>query len=335
MSEALLEISLRRLRRRLWTERIVFMTVLASVGGAWLYPTAFPSVWAAYVDGKPVVALRDRGAMEAALAQVKRAQAGSSQGVAFLQQVKVDRANPRKVEVTDVQTAVERLADSVQLRGPRAVIYIDDTPVVALPDEDAAGEVLDSVKETLSKGVEVLDGEPEFKQKVEVKTEPADQDSWADKETALGLLMGEEGEQQKQHTIQRGESAYTIAKSYGLATAELQRLNPGVTLPRIHPGQKLNVGSGPEPLLTVLVEGKTTQTLATPYPSIKRVNPKLYEGKQFVKQPGRPGRQLITYQMRYENGRATERQVIARKTLAAAQPEILTVGGKPRPGNER
>lgn len=45
------------------------------------------------------------------------------------------------------------------------------------------------------------------------------------------------------YTVQKGDTAYAIAKSLGISLKELERLNPGTDLEHISVGQKLNVSS--------------------------------------------------------------------------------------------
>src|ERR1051325_10808917 len=73
-----------RLRRRLWVERGLFSLALVTVSGSWLGSALFPSVWAVYVDGRPVVAMRDRKAVQELLQRIRTGQSGSP-GAQFVQ----------------------------------------------------------------------------------------------------------------------------------------------------------------------------------------------------------------------------------------------------------
>lgn len=325
------EVVIARLRRRLWIERGLFLATLLVLAGVWLYPIVFPSVWAVYVDNRPLVALRDREAMLAVLEEVKREGAGTAVGVTFLQAVRVGSINPSRVEVTDAHTAAERLAAIVKLKAPRGVIYVDGQAVVALPDEAQANAVLEEIKSAFATTLDSVDAPPSFAQKVEVRAEPAEQEAWADKETALGLLRGEEAAEGNQHTVKRGETAVGIAEQYELTADELARLNPKVDIKHLRPGVKLEVSPADPPLLTVVTEGRSTETLPTPFTTVTKTSPKLYVGKRIVKRPGKPGKQRITYRVRCENGQVVHRDVMERTPLSPAREQVVVVGGKPRP----
>jgi len=327
-----LEHAVRRLRRRLWVERTVFATVILGMGACWLYPTLFPSVWAVYVDEKPVVAMRDRHGVEAVLQTVRSEGTNEAPGATFAQQVRIDRADPRRVEVADAETAAERLAGAVKLRAERAVVYVNGLPVVALPDEAQADAALEDVKASLAGSVAQPKSPPKFKEEVAVRVEPVEQELWADRETALALLRGEDGDTPSQHTVASGESAWSIARKYRQTMGALKQVNPGVNLARLKVGQKLSLGKAQEPLLTVITEGETTRVLPTAFPTEMRRSPKMYLGKRFVKQPGRPGKQRITYRVRLENGRVVSREMGQRSTVSPPRKQVVVVGTKPRTG---
>jgi LysM repeat protein len=330
MSDTPLEETVRRLRRRLWIERLLFLLVLLAITGVWAYPLLNPGVWAVYVDGQPVVALRDRDRARAVLEQVKRAGAGSTADVSFVRPVIVARANPAYVEMADFQTAVQRVGAAVQLRAPRGVIYVNGMAVVALPDEAQAKSVLERVKSRYAANLDGLTAAPTFKENVEVRPESADQDAWADADTALGLLTGE-GDEPKRHTVVSGDSAWTIAHNYGLTVDALKKLNPSVNLARLHTGDTLSVAKPAEPPLTVVTQGQQTQEAALPFRVQTRPSPKMYAGKREVIQGGKPGRQRVTYRLRSENGQPVAKQVLNHTTLAAPRDQIVVVGTKPRP----
>lgn len=317
-----------RLRRRLWIERGVFLLVLLGLGLAWLYPLVFPSVWAVYVNNRPVVALRDRSAVEGLLQAAKQEAGGDA---AFVQQVRVDRAAPSQVEITDAATAAEKLDEVLKLRAERAVIYVDGLPVVALPDQASADEVLYRVKAALAKDVQELEVPPRFREAVEVRMETAEQDVWGDVETAFALLCGEGGEETRKHTVASGQTASAIAAHYDLSLAKLKQANPGVNLARLKVGQSLSLGAESAPLVTVITEGEETQTVTLSYKTQIRKSPQMYQGKRLLKQAGRPGRQQVTYKIRRENGVVVDRSLVGRKTLTAPRTKIVVHGVKPRP----
>jgi hypothetical protein len=318
-----------RLRRRLWIERSVFGLVLLGVTGAWLYPIVFPSVWAVYVDGRPVVAMRERGSMAAALERYAREETAGTPA-AFVQRVHIGRCDPAKVEVTDAPVAARRLAEVVQLTAPRAVIYVEGEPVAGLKDQSQAIAMLAQLKGKLAPALPSLDASPTFKEKIEVRLEPVAQDLWAEPDEALGLLMGEGGEAGS-HTVAAGDTGQAIAARHNMTLSRLDELNPGIDLHSLRIGQSIALEEPASPLVTVQTGGRVTEIRKMRYETEVRTKPSLYVGKRFLKRPGRDGRQRVTYRIRFENQREVGREEVGRVTLESAVSKIVIIGGKPRP----
>lgn len=183
--------SLRRLRRRLWWERGFFTLALLGVAGAWAYTLLFPSVWAVYVDGRPLVAMRDRKAILAVLEGVKARGGVDPTTVTFVQPVRVARADPARVEIVDAGTASARLEQTLERRAPRAVLFIDGIAAAALPAERDAREALSRVQAALAGPLDTIDAPPRFRERVEIRTEPAPEELWMDVPEAVELLEGD------------------------------------------------------------------------------------------------------------------------------------------------
>jgi LysM repeat protein len=323
--------TLARLKKRLWWERGAFATVLVGVLGIWSYPTLFPGVWAISVQGRPLVAMRDRQAVQAVVQQVKQTYAANPSGTAFSREVRIVRANPAQVEITDAQTASEKLDAAWKQHADQAILYVDGNAVVSLPSEKEATQALERVKADLSGGLENLTAAPTFKEKVEVRLEPTTEDISADEETAVALLEGKEVEGDGSHHVASGQNAWAIARQHQLSLQELKQLNPGANLQRLRVGQQLKVNGAAQPLLTVIVEGSKTEEVPVPFETRMRSAPGMYLGKTLQVQAGQPGKARVTAHLRCENGKVVERTVLERQLLDKPQTKVVAVGTKPRP----
>lgn len=333
MTPAEHEDALLRLRRRLWIERLLFAAVLGAVVLGQYWPRLFPQAWAVYVDGEPVVAMTRRADLEAALESVRRDRAGAGAGeVQFAQEIRVRPADGRRVSPASPEVAREKLARRLRLRARRAVIYVDDLPVVALPEEADASAVLQRVRERYAHLTEGMEGTTtRFKERVQVVVEPAGDDLWADPDTAAALLLGEDEGSRRVHTVVRGETALGIAARYGISVSVLRSLNPGINLNRLRVGHTLYLAPAAEPVLTVVTEGRVTRMLPVPFATEARKSPRMYVGKRIVARPGMPGAQRVTYLIRAENGVVVDRRELQRTVLHRPQDMVVIVGALPRP----
>jgi len=318
------------LRRRLWIERAVFTLLLAGFLGVQVVPALFPRVWAVYLRDEPLVSMRERGALESVLTQVRAARHPAPVN-ALLTDLRLGSVDPGRVPPTDATAAARALTRAVGERAERGVIYVDGTPVVALPEIAEADAVLARLREQATRGLKKVETPPDFKEPIEVRAEPAPADLWGDRETALGLLAGAGSDDEGTHTVRTGESAWLIARRTRTSVDQLKALNPGTNLARLQVGQKLKVGRAAAPLVTLVTSGVMTETIPAPYGTLTQRHPKLYVGKTVVKRAGRPGLQRVTYRVTRENGKVVRREVVSRERIRAPRDAVIALGALPRP----
>lgn len=321
-----LEETVGRLRRRMALERGIAGAVILALGAAWGVGKLAPSAWALTVNGRPVVAMRSRAELESLVARVRQDANPSVQ--AALQEAEIRRADPGQIEVADSVAAPQRLAEGLELHGDRGVIYVDGKPVLALPDAAQGRAVLEQLKQSAAARLSRVEEPPAFKEQVEVRTEPAPRELWADAESAPARLAGQGGG--GTHTVRSGESAWIIARREKMTLEELRKLNPGVDLERLKQGQKLVVGGSSTPALTVVTTGVLTETLPTPFRTRQSPRPLMWAGKRIRARKGIPGQERVTYRVTFENGEAVRRDVQEREVLRPAQDQVIAVGTKPR-----
>lgn len=323
--------TLKRLQRRIWWERGAFALVLSGVAVGWCYSTLFPGVWAISVQGRPLVAMRDRQAVQAVIQQVKQTYAGNPSGATFGKEVRIIQANPAHVEITDTQTAAEKLDAVWKQHADQAVLYVDGNAVVALKSEDAAKRVLERVKADLSTGLGKLSAAPEFKEKVEIRLEPTTEDISADDETAIALLEGKEAEGDGTHVVKPGQTAWSIARQHNLSLGDLKRLNPSIDLHRLRVEQRLVVAGVGQPVVTVMAEGEKVEEVRVPFKTQLRSAPGMYLGKTLQVRAGIPGKARVVARVRCENSQVVERTELERQVLQKPLDKLVAVGTKPRP----
>lgn len=313
-------------RRRLWIERGAWCLAILLGAGAWAIPNLMPGVWALSVNGRPIVAMRDKAAVEALLTEMKREKSRDAALLAYLDGVEIRRMDPARVEITDARTAAERLEEAAAEMAPRGVIYVSGQPLAALPDAGAAAEVLEDLKRRVPSAP---DGTPpEFKEPVEIRTEPAASKLWADRTEALGILTGAGGG--GVHKVRSGESAWSIARANGLSLQDLKTANPGVNLERLQLGQELRLGSGKPAPLTVVSTNTVTETVEIPFRESTTPRPLMWAGKRVIKQHGVPGRERVTFRVTYENGKPVRKEALQRTRIQSPIEQIVAVGTKPR-----
>jgi LysM repeat protein len=259
----------RRLKRRLWLERSLFILLIAPVGTLWLYPRVAGGPTAIQVDGRTVAVVADRDAAERALAAVKQSRAGADAAHAtFARPVELRRVGRAAGSAVPEAVAVERLAAAVSIQAPRAVILVDGKPVVALPTEREAGAALAMVKAHFAEQAGRLVEEPRFKQQVTIRRQLASDAIWRPRaEVAARFLREGPATTAARHTIVAGDTPSGIAGKYDLTLEELTRLNPGMRPGALRVGDTLNIRSPAQAPLTVVVRARVRRlprSLRTP-----------------------------------------------------------------------
>lgn len=319
-----------QLRRRLWIERGFFSAILLAIGTSYAYPRLYPDAWAVYLDGRPVAAVKSRSALTSSLQQVEAAFEKNPSASALVARAQIRRVDPARVPLTDLQTAESRIRAEWQARLAQAVIYIDGDAIVALPDRADAETVLDRVKAAYSVDGLELDTPPTFKEKVEVRLEPAPEEIRADADAATALLKGEGGDKEGTHEVADGETAWTIARRYELSVSDLKQLNPGVNLGRLHLGDRLVVSDAAASPLTVVADAHKVRDVLVEFPTEVRRSPEMFLGKRVLQQAGKPGHGQATYRVHLENGKPQSEEIVKREVMSPPQAKIVVLGSKPR-----
>ncbi len=85
-------------------------------------------------------------------------------------------------------------------------------------------------------------------------------------------------------------------------------------------------------VVRVMRVGTRTETASRgiPYPTVLRNDPTLEGGVRKLRQAGRNGSRLVTYQVTYKDGKAVTRRVISSKVVRKPVPKIVAVGTGPK-----
>lgn len=147
------------------------------------------------------------------------------------------------------------LMHSNDLDSLRTMVHSDMAVTITPANKDlrADGKIIEEAAEP--KQEEAESEEPKQQEKPEVKQEKNTEKSMPNEATT-------DSNGDVWHTIAKGEYISTIAAKYGISTATIKRLNPGINIDRIREGQRIKVYSA---------EGASTTTTRTETP--KSSNP--------------------------------------------------------------
>ena len=222
------------------------------------------------------------------------------------------------------------LCDEIIERSNRKVtnacgIYIDDAFLCAVKNETDATAVFDNILRNYN--VDDANAEVGFVEDISyVQGLYPDGAETVWDASRLTEQLNSKKSAAQYYTVETGDTVSGIAQKFGLTTAKLFELNPGVG-ETIKLGQQLLI-SREVSYIQVQVTKTETRTVSVSYQTVKEETASLYSGTKRTKQKGANGEQVITELVTYVDGVRTSVKEVSRETTREPVDEIIQVGTK-------
>ena len=285
--------ALRRLRRRLWLERVFFLAVIAGVAYCAFGP-AGPSRSACLItaDGKPVAVVTSEASAERLLEEYKRT-AGDPGQVSFLQEVTLHRVRAKGERVVTDSEALQAFATRLTRLLPAAGLYADGRLLVAFPDRAQAVDMLSFLLRELSPPDPDLTRA--FRQQVKIREGrlPAEKVARSVQEAEDRFLQ--DIASRGSYRVARGDSASAIAARQHVRVADLARANPGRDFGRLREGEEI-ILPGSTPPVTVVAWKEIERPWGSGLTQTVRITYEngVLQRERVVRRPPRRGHELGT-----------------------------------------
>ena len=232
----------------------------------------------------------------------------------------------RRSDVTDTTTFEQDLAEELGQVTYGYSLYIDDELVGSTQYAGALDELLEQIKQMyVSADTLTVD----FVENVRIAEGYVPTESVMNLGTIAELLNSTKAGEVT-YTVVKGDTWGQIANNNGMTAAELEALNPGYDINRIHIGDALTL-SNAVPYLTVKVTERQNYIEDINY-DVNYVNDSsMYQGDERVISKGTYGSADIVADVTYVNGEEQERTVISSVTLTEPVTEQRAQGTKARP----
>jgi LysM repeat protein len=282
------ELLIRRLKRRLWLERIVALAVIGA--GAFIHFRGLPAglrVCIIAVDGHPTAVVPSRSDAERILREIKAASGLPPEKVQFAQTVTFHSGSRSRNPVQSDAEAIGALSAVLQPVVQAAAVVADGEVVLALPTQDEAVRALSMLLREFApadSGVRTF-----FKEQVKVDMRLVPVDRLVPSARAAVERIVRDAAPSRVHRVKAGDTAWKIAAQYDVQMSRLQQANPGVDLSRLRIGDKVKI-PGKLPPVTVIARREIEETVG--------------EG---------PLTRTQLVRITYENGVEVRREVIARR----------------------
>lgn len=327
------ELTIRRLRKQLAIERVLFGAVALILIVFWSIGHLRSSKSLILVDGKPVVCVPTVRDARDILTQIKTRTGCNPSEISFKQDVRVERA-PRNMFTVSRHKAFRTVAKLVSPVVPRWAIIVDGNPAVAVPSREIAGEVLETAKRKFGSLARNLAEEPQFKENVTVDVAAVDPAIFRkNTQEAVHFLFSGSGRTTSDaiYIVRKGDVAGAIAARCDLKLSELAALNPNIDLDHLQIGDRLRVKNATtRPKLTVVVRDMEERTERVPPPVQQVLSANLYEGKTYVIAPGSPGLRKVRVETIYENGHRVRSETVDEQVLRPPVPRRVAIGMRHR-----
>lgn len=326
-----------------WLAALIPAAVVIFLFGTTVYVQSQSTYYRVSIDGKPlgyVVGQQTVGEAVALAEQAASEEYGFPVRMAATPEVQQIVTHER-YETLSLEALADRLRAAATFLTRATVLVVDGEEVAVLQSRAAAESVLQQLKDRYAQQIEgsVKGGRVDVR-KVSIREPihfierdgvPAEQ--VRDAVEVAALLMGGT-EKPKVHVVREGESPWTIASANGMTVEELLAANPDVDPDRLKPGQELQL-TVPEQWITFTSEETLTVTERVPFATKREYDRNLEAGKQRVKQEGRYGEKVITYEIVREDGRIVQREKVGEETTTEPVDRIVVIGTKPVAGVSR
>jgi len=308
---------------------LLFMVVIPSLG-----KTKYVEAYQVYLNNKPIGAFEDITDLEAMIDTIY-----SEHETYYDMEVSRDTklsyypVNIDKQYLCPSKYYQNILRNSLEVNVIAWVIYVNNTPVLALEKRDDAQWVLEQLLLPY-KNEEESENRSDigFLEKVEIRSEAFDYNKVEEKEAALRIMQYGDDIEVKMHKVVSGETLYSICKSYGLKLSDIKKANPSLSdNTKIYKGDSFIV-TKINNIVNVRYTEYQEREEQMPYETIVLYDDTMYETQKRVQQPGVVGLRDIKANVIYINGSESTYEV-----LMADQPsrepvnEILVRGTKTLP----
>jgi len=137
-------------------------------------------------------------------------------------------------------------------------------------------------------------------------------------------------EEIRTHTVEVGESLWTIAKFYGLSVDDLIAANPDKKPERLQIGDEIKLVV-PKPVLTVATVSEIEYTEKIKYETEIEYSDKMYKTEKKTKVAGATGEKRVLANEIRHNGILVEREIIEEEILKEPVTEVVVRGTKEPP----
>ncbi|RAR43727.1 M23 family metallopeptidase [Paenibacillus sp. MDMC362] len=230
------------------------------------------------------------------------------------------KVNGKTVAIVKDQQAAKAAVEAAKLKFAPAAAQEEKTQRVAFTKTSASSKKSDD-----GSGLQSV----EIKERISLANTKADPNKVLGVEEAVKVLTGTK-DKPVVYTVKEGDTISSIAQHFGMKSADVMALNPGLEEKYVQIGAELQVTKPEAPLTVRTVEAVSEKQPSKPE-TIVRKSSELPLGKRKVVRPGRDGVKTVDYIVTKENGKVISKQWTGQQVVQESLPEVVYKGTKVAP----
>jgi murein DD-endopeptidase MepM/ murein hydrolase activator NlpD len=283
-----------------------------------------------WVDEKKIGCLKQEAEIKTVLDDLIRS-AAQTFGAEPVLLSKVQTVETRErtpiISAEELKTALNGL---LKMAVKAYAIEVNGQSVVALSNKEMAEKVLEEIKSTYAENASrrgnVSIEELRFNEDVKVIEQNTDPALLREAEDAKRILL-RGTDKIVLHTVQRGQSLWSIATANNLTVDALRKANPELVGDRLQIGQQLNLAVA-EPYLNLVSVERLVQNVNIAFRTEVLEDENMWPWQTVTKQGGVYGKKEITLEIKRQNGKEIAREILSERHLSDPVTCILVRGTK-------
>ena len=209
------------------------------------------------------------------------------------------------------------------------VLLVDGKELGAVKTEKDAENILEELKKPYLENDDKKIQEIEFVEDIKIEKREIPLNKLMDSDKLLQYIQTGTDDI-KIHTVEVGESLWTIAMMYDMDVEDLIEANPDINPEKLQIGDEVKL-LVPKSLITVATVEEVKYKEKVNYEVKVEENKNMYKTQKKVKVKGSPGENEILAKIIRHNGIVVEKEIIEEKVLEAAVTEVVVKGTKELP----
>jgi murein DD-endopeptidase MepM/ murein hydrolase activator NlpD len=303
-----------------------FLT-LVLLAGIWIH-IVNSIAYAVTVNGKQVLICDNKEQAEQAVSkflETKSEELGmavTTEDRIEIKEIKVNKKD--RILTEDIGQLLEQ---ELNILVPGAAFIVNGEEKAVLADKKTAENLLERIKShytPVGKGITVV--KVQLKENVEIAEKNVPVHKILDEEQAFQLLtVG--AEKIVTHTVEKGESFWSIAKANNMSVKDLEEANPEYNPDKLQIGDEIKLVKM-DPAIHVTTVAELTEVKKIPYGVTVENDSNMLRGKEKVKQSGKDGSKEFKYLVVKENGKEVDKQFISGTVLSEPVNKVVVRGTK-------